>query len=273
MVTPYLVYVDHAVVHGQLTQWYHQRMGVLTTRQGITLFSVIAVYMTLLGAVYRQFPEMSPEEREHFKLPMNLDDAKNLGKVLLRYREDHYYTVMIGLTSVYLMLQSFAIPGSIFLTILSGYLFNLRVALFLVCMCSACGATVCYFLSLCMGRRILERFFPEKLAYCQKMVEDNRKHLLYYILFLRITPTLPNWLINIVSPILDVPLTAFFLGTFVGVAPPSLFYLTAGQTLEQMTSTSGIVWNWHSLLLMGFATALAVAPIVYDKIFNKKKSE
>ncbi|KAK0394661.1 hypothetical protein QR680_000862 [Steinernema hermaphroditum] len=248
-------------------------MGVVTVRQSVTLLSVLAVYTALLSTVYKQFPEMSPEEREHFKLPLNLDDAKNLGKVLLHYREDHYYTVMIGLASVYLMLQSFAIPGSIFLTILSGYLFDLRVALFLVCMCSACGATVCYFLSLCMGRRLLERFFPEKLAYSQKLVEDNRKHLLYYILFLRITPTLPNWLINIVSPILDVPLSAFFFGTFIGVAPPSLFYLTAGQTLEQMTSTSGIAWNWHSFLLMAVATLAAVAPVIYDKLSSKTKTE
>lgn len=37
----------------------------------------------------------------------------------------------------------------------------------------------------------------------------------------RITPFLPNWFINIVSPVIDVPLGPFWLGTFVGVAPPS----------------------------------------------------
>ncbi len=37
----------------------------------------------------------------------------------------------------------------------------------------------------------------------------------------RITPFLPNWFINIVSPVIDVRLAPFWIGTFIGVAPPS----------------------------------------------------
>ena len=52
-------------------------------------------------------------------------------------------------------------------------------------------------------------------------VEAQRGNLLSYIIFLRITPFLPNWFINIVSPVIGVDLRPFWLGTFVGVAPPS----------------------------------------------------
>ena len=41
-----------------------------------------------------------------------------------------------------------------------------------------------------------------------------------YICF-RITPFLPNWFINIVSPVIGVDLRPFWIGTFIGVAPPS----------------------------------------------------
>lgn len=40
--------------------------------------------------------------------------------------------------------------------------------------------------------------------------------MLNYIIFLRITPILPNWLINIASPILGVSIVPFFVGTFIG---------------------------------------------------------
>ena len=40
--------------------------------------------------------------------------------------------------------------------------------------------------------------------------------MLNYIIFLRITPILPNWLINISSPILGVNIVHFFVGTFLG---------------------------------------------------------
>lgn len=47
-------------------------------------------------------------------------------------------------------------------------------------------------------------------------VERHREHLINYIIFLRITPFLPNWFINITSPVINVPLKVFFIGTFLG---------------------------------------------------------
>ena len=66
-----------------------------------------------------------------------------------------------------------------------------------------------------------------------------------YIIFLRITPFLPNWFINVVSPIISVPLTPFYLGTLIGVAPPSFICIQAGTTLQQLTSRYVLqILNW-----------------------------
>uniref|UniRef100_A0A1I8B8N7 Dimer_Tnp_hAT domain-containing protein n=1 Tax=Meloidogyne hapla TaxID=6305 RepID=A0A1I8B8N7_MELHA len=124
-------------------------MGILS-RRNVILLLILAV-----------------EEREHFHYPRNLEDAKSLGRILLRYKERHFIVVLAGVSAVYLMLQSFAIPGSIFLTILSGYLFSFPVALALVCLCSAAGATVCYFISYMFGRRLIVYYFPARLALWQ----------------------------------------------------------------------------------------------------------
>ena len=43
-----------------------------------------------------------------------------------------------------------------------------------------------------------------------------------YILFLRITPFLPNWFINVVSPVINVPLWTFFFATVLGKLPLGL---------------------------------------------------
>ena len=50
----------------------------------------------------------------------------------------------------------------------------------------------------------------------RRQVDGHREHLINYIIFLRITPFLPNWFINITSPVINVPLGVFFLGTFLG---------------------------------------------------------
>lgn len=47
----------------------------------------------------------------------------------------------------------------------------------------------------------------------------RRERLLNYMLFLRLTPTLPNTFINFASPIVDVPYHTFFLATLVGLIP------------------------------------------------------
>lgn len=43
------------------------------------------------------------DERQHFKVPWNIEDAKNLGLVLDRYKGDHYYHVMCGVFLSYIL--------------------------------------------------------------------------------------------------------------------------------------------------------------------------
>ncbi|VDN33848.1 unnamed protein product, partial [Gongylonema pulchrum] len=168
------------------------------------------------------------DERADFKLPRDLAEAKRLGLVLSKYKDRHYYTVLLGISTMYIVLQSLAIPGSIFLT------------------CSASGAQICYFFARFFGRKRILAFAPETISKWQNELSLFnllkafvlastvptafwRTHvqrgffqiaafdsLFYCIIFLRITPILPNWLINVASPVFDVPVTPFFFGTFIG---------------------------------------------------------
>lgn len=234
--------------------------------RSLALLSVVALYLIVLYAVYLNFPDLKPEERAHLKYPRTLDDAKRLGRVLSRYKTDHFVAVLSGVVAVYLMLQSFAIPGSIFLTILSGYLFPFPLALLLVCTCSATGATVCYFLSYMFGRRLVSYYFPDRLAKWQLQVQRQKGHIFNYIVFLRVTPILPNWFINLASPLIDVPLAPFFFGTIAGVAPPSFLFIQAGTTLQAMTHANA-VWSWTNVLALTFFAALSIAPVIYKQFY------
>lgn len=63
------------------------------TRPFIYLISIFATFICLLGIVYYNFPNLDDRDREHFKYPRNLDDAKQLGRVLSHYKDQHYYLV------------------------------------------------------------------------------------------------------------------------------------------------------------------------------------
>ncbi|XP_068627694.1 transmembrane protein 41 homolog isoform X2 [Battus philenor] len=235
--------------------------GDLSTSKALVLVTLIfGASLLMLGLLYRQFPQLEESEKQYLKLPWDLEDAKNLGLVLDRYKDKYFNEVLMGVFLVYIFLQTFAIPGSIFLSILSGFLFPFYLALLLVCCCSAIGASLCFFLSNLLGRKVVKKFFPERAAQWSKAVAKHKNNLLNYIIFLRVTPFLPNWFINMSAPVIGVPLVPFALGTFIGVAPPSFVAIQAGQTLHTLTSTSD-AWSWTSVAVLTIFALVSLIPV------------
>ncbi|XP_047989091.1 transmembrane protein 41 homolog isoform X2 [Leguminivora glycinivorella] len=244
--------------------------GDISTSKALILVLIIFTSSLLaLGLLYRQFPDLEEQERQHIKLPWDLDDAKQLGLVLDRYKDKYFYEVLCGVFLIYIFLQTFAIPGSIFLSILSGFLFPFYLALVLVCCCSAIGASLCFFLSNLLGKKLVKKFFPERAAEWSKTVEKHKNNLLNYIIFLRVTPFLPNWFINMTAPVIGVPLVPFALGTFIGVAPPSFVAIQAGQTLHTLTSTSD-AWSWTSITVLSVFALVSLIPVLLKNRLREK---
>lgn len=240
-----------------------------STKSLLIVGGVFISAICALALVYLNFPDLDENEQHVLKLPTTMDDAKALGIVLSRYTDTHYYQVLVAYFSTYVFLQSFAIPGSIFLSILSGFLFPFPTALFFVCLSSASGASFCYLLSYLVGRRLVWRHFPGRAAEWSSHVQRNRDHLLNYMIFLRITPFLPNWFINITAPVINVPLAPFFFGTFLGVAPPSFVAIKAGITIQQLTSSRETV-TYTSLLVMAVLAVISLLPVIFKDRLRKK---
>ena len=81
---------------------------------------------------------------------------------------------------------------------------------------------------------------PENLLF---QVAKRREKLLNYMLFLRVTPTLPNTFINVASPIVGVPYHIFFLATFIGLIP------AAYVTVRVLFTT------WNLILMLSLVCA------------------
>uniref|UniRef100_A0A8C4XUT1 Transmembrane protein 41B n=1 Tax=Falco tinnunculus TaxID=100819 RepID=A0A8C4XUT1_FALTI len=282
----------------QLLEGKAQAEGGSARTSLLILVSIFLSAAFLMFLVYKNFPQLSDSvcnspitksdteeertlncaaqgctrlrgERECIKVPRDMDDAKALGKVLSKYKDTFYVQVLVAYFATYVFLQTFAIPGSIFLSILSGFLYPFPLALFLVCLCSGLGASFCYMLSYLVGRPVVYRYLTEKAVKWSEQVERHREHLINYIIFLRITPFLPNWFINITSPVINVPLKVFFIGTFLGVAPPSFVAIKAGTTLYQLT-TAGEAVSWNSVFVLMILAILSILPAVFQKKLKQK---
>lgn len=240
-------------------------------RSFVFIVMIFSLFLAGLYFAYNQLSELSPEERVAVKLPRNLDDARALGKVLHKYKNIHYYQVTFTFFFVFIFLQTFVIPGSIFLSILSGFLYPFHMALFLVCLSSGIGATGCYLISMLVGKPIVDKYFKQRTEQWKKVVDDQRDNLFFYILFLRITPFLPNWFINVVSPIIDIPISTFFVSTAIGVAPLSFIAIQGGTTLNKMITT-GEAWSWTSVSVVAALALLSMLPPLLKKYTQKPQA-
>jgi uncharacterized membrane protein YdjX (TVP38/TMEM64 family) len=64
------------------------------------------------------------------------------------------------------------------------------------------------------------------------MLDSHREDLFWYILFLRITPIVPNFFINLASPLLNVPFLTFYFATLLGQLPLNFLHIRSSIALE-----------------------------------------
>jgi len=233
---------------------------------------VVIVAFVAFAIVVKWTWKLLPSTEEEFRFPpRSLKDAQQLGAFFHKYTGSHYWQVVVVYVSTYVFLQTFAIPGSIFLSILAGYLFYFPMALFLVCLSAAVGATCANRIACYVGKRVIESYASKRvnLEEWRRTVKAQSDNLFNYMIFLRITPLIPNFVINIAAPMVHFPTDTFMVGTFFGVALPSIFFINAGYTLQQLTAQDAKppLWTIPVFFVLGFASLL---PVLYKERLKKK---
>jgi len=230
---------------------------------------LFAVGSFVLWSVFQLSPQFTEDERPHLKVPKNFDDARALGKVLHSYKDTHYYQVLLCYFTTYIFLVTFSVPGSTSLSVLAGFLYPSWLAIFFVCLSSGVGAVMCYQLADAAGRVFVDKYLTDRVEAWRKQIEKNKDDLMSYILFLRITPFLPNWFINMASPVLNIPVTTFFWATFIGVAPMQFIAVSSGKEINKLV-TFGDALSYNSVFLCVGAAVMSIVPVLIKKKYGSK---
>ncbi|XP_043707491.1 uncharacterized membrane protein At4g09580-like [Telopea speciosissima] len=219
------------------------------------LFSVglFCVYVTMPAAEYGKI-----------KLPRSISDLRVLKDNLATYAKDYRGQFILGYCSTYIFMQTFMIPGTIFMSLLAGALFGVIKGLVLVVFNATAGASCCYFLSKLIGRPLVNWLWAEKLRFFQAEIAKRREKLLNYMLFLRITPTLPNTFINLASPMVDIPFNVFFLATLVGLIPASYITVRAGLALGDLKSVRDL-YDFKTLAVLFLIGSVSILPTILKR--------
>lgn len=177
----------------------------------------------------------------------------NLCAEVKHVAEGQLVSVTMLLMFIYLCLQTFCIPGTIAINAICGALLGVKVGLPLCVLAGTVGASSCYILSSVAGNSLAEyvdrRLMKSKgVPKLRAAVQKYKNDLFAYLLFLRLTPFLPNWLINLASPVVHVPLRHFAIATFLGITPQTYLSVRFG-TLATATGVRSIVSIYDTVVI------------------------
>jgi uncharacterized membrane protein YdjX (TVP38/TMEM64 family) len=187
---------------------------------------------------------------------------------LLAFVERHPLLAPLVFMLIYAAVIALSIPGGAILTMAGGFLFGVVAATCYVVIAATCGATVVFLIArTALGDSLRHKAGPAM----RRMEAGFRENALSYLLFLRLIPVFPFWLVNLVPAFLGVPLRTYVLATLVGIIPGSLVYASVGNGLGAVFEAGGrpdlgIIFKPEIILPIIGLAVLAILPVAYKKI-------
>ncbi|KPA75668.1 hypothetical protein ABB37_08232 [Leptomonas pyrrhocoris] len=236
---------------------------------------VFLLYITGTFGVFSRVREVVDAEGT------SLRSAAGIAKFCRELQElsqQQYWQVLLFITTLYLTLQTFCIPGTVVLNAAVGAVMGTLLGVPSCTLLGTAGASCCYLLSRTVGTSLVEaadaRLMKGKgITKIRGQVARYRSDLFVYLLFLRLTPILPNWLVNLASPVVGVPLHTFAGATMLGIAPQTYLTVRFGSLAHagKPGEARRIVTPWDTLLLAVLGVGILVGFRLKKKFEQEKE--
>lgn len=197
---------------------------------------------------------------------LSLESLKTNRDRLDAYYQDNAVSMILGFIGIYFVVVALSLPGATILTLCAGAVFGSVSATMIVNVGATLGATAAFLVARFLLRDWVQDKFGHKL---QALNEGFSNNALNYLLFLRLVPLFPFFLVNLVSGLTRVRLPAYFFGTMLGILPGSFVFANAGSNLARINSVADIATPGvlGALALLGL---FALIPVIYHRIKNGK---
>jgi uncharacterized membrane protein YdjX (TVP38/TMEM64 family) len=171
-----------------------------------------------------------------------------------------------GFILLYIVQTALSLPGATILSLAAGAVFGVLKGTLYVNLGATAGATLAFLVARYLFHDAVQQRFGARLERLNRELERSG---LNYLLFLRLVPVFPFFLINLGAALTKVPLRTFFLGTMIGIIPGSLVYCIAGASLATIESLSGIASPrvLGSFALLGL---FALSPVIYQQVKERR---
>lgn len=192
------------------------RMGSarMALRRWLPLVVIVAAMALVFGMGWQRYISFKTVGTNYQALQEAI--AANLALALLAY------------VLLYILVVSLSLPGALVLTLTGGLLFGWFTGTLATIVGATIGATVIFLIA---RSSLGEALAPRAGPWLGKLREGFKENALSYLLFLRLVPVFPFWLINLAPAVLGVPLRTYVIGTAIGIVPGTLAFSVAGSGL------------------------------------------
>ncbi len=199
---------------------------------------------------------------------LTLESLKVNRQLLLEYYSRHQLLTVTAFMLIYIIQTCLALPGAVILSLSAGAIFGPVLGTLYAVTAASIGATLSFLVTRYLLRDAVLAKFGGKL---EGINQELEKRGINYLLFMRLVPVFPFFLINLASALTRLPLRSFVLGTFLGIIPGGFVFVNAGASLASINSLSDIA---SAKVLASFALLglFALIPALYSR-FNAVKKQ
>ncbi|MEN3379015.1 MAG: hypothetical protein V7604_4370 [Hyphomicrobiales bacterium] len=148
----------------------------------------------------------------------------------------HSVAAVAGFMAIYIVVVALSIPGGSLLTMSGGILFGVVLGGAASIVAATAGATIVFFIarSAC-GETLARRAGP--LA--SKIASGFCANAFSYLLFLRLVPAFPFFLVNLAPALVGVKPSTFVAATAIGIVPATFAFAFLGSGLDSVLAAQG----------------------------------
>lgn len=187
-------------------------------------------------------------------------------QLLADYYAAHTLGTVAAFMVIYILQTALSLPGAAILSLAAGAIFGAVAGTVYAVVAATVGATLAFLVTRYLLRDAILKRFGAKLEGLNRELEQRGWN---YLLFLRLVPLFPFFLINLAAGLTRLPLRVFVLGTLVGIIPGGFVFVNAGASLATIDSLSDVASPrvLGSFALLGL---FALVPALYGKLKQKK---
>lgn len=150
---------------------------------------------------------------------------------LLIYVRDHFVMATLAYATLYVVAVALSFPGASLITIAGGFIFGWLTGGLITAFAATLGATIIFSIARTSFGAVLREKAGSRM---EKLANGFEENAFSYLLFLRLVPLFPFWLINLAPAMFNVGRGTYIVATFIGILPGTFAYSLLGEGLDSL---------------------------------------